>query len=86
MNNQMIGIASVFVLTFLLFVLRHCFLSLGRRNKRRRYVTPTALPGNHEMHKKAASDDAWLLWTKDPDKQGGSSNRVDDGMTNLAKK
>lgn len=85
MNNQMIGIAGVFAFTLFLFLLRHFYLSLGRP-KKRRYVTPTALPGNHEMHKKAARDDAWLLWTKDPDKQGGSSNRVDDGVTNLAKK
>jgi hypothetical protein len=84
MNNQMIGIAGVFAFTLFLFLLRHFYLSLGRP-KKRRYVTPTALPGNHEMHKKTASDDDWLLWTEDPDKQG-SSNRVDDGMTNLAKK
>ena len=84
MNNQVIGIAGVFAFTLVLFLLRHFCLSLGRR-KKRRYGTPTALPGNHEMHKKAVSDDAWLLWTEDPDKQG-SSNRVDDGMTNLANK
>ena len=85
MNNQTIGIAGVFAFTFFLFVIRHFYLSLGRR-KKRRYVTPTALPGNHEMHKEAASDDAWLLWTEDPDKQGGSSNRVDDGITKPARK
>ena len=84
MNDQVIGIAGVFAFTLFLFLLRHFYLSVGRR-KKSRYVTPSALPGNHEMHKKAASDDAWLLWTEGPDKQG-SSNRVDDGMTNLAKK
>jgi hypothetical protein len=84
MKNQMIGIAGVFAFTLFLFLLRHFYLSLGRPNKRR-YMIPTALPGNHEMHKKPASDDDWLLWTKDSDQQG-SSNRVDDGMTNLAKK
>lgn len=75
MNKQMIGIASVFALTFFLLVLRHCFLALGRPN-RSRYVNPTAPRGNLEMNTKAVEDDSWLLCSTDDD--AGSPNRVDN--------
>jgi hypothetical protein len=44
MNNQMIGIATVFALTVSLFALRHLLLSLGRPN-RNRDVNPTLRRG-----------------------------------------
>lgn len=75
MNNQLIGIAGVFALTFFLFLLRHCFLSLGRPN-RRRYVNPTAPSGNLELNSKAVEDDSWLIWQ--PDTEAGALNRHDE--------
>jgi hypothetical protein len=35
MNNQTIGIAGVFALTFFLLVVRHCIYLLGERKRRR---------------------------------------------------
>lgn len=72
MNNQMIGITGVFALTFLLLVLRHCFLSLGRTN-RSRYVNPTTPRRDHESKTESAEDDAWLLWSPERDERAGPS-------------
>jgi hypothetical protein len=77
MNNQLIGIAGVFALTFILLVLRHWFLSLGRPS-RRRYVAPMALPGRHESNTKTVEDDSWLLWTPDSNPRTGPSRRIGD--------
>jgi hypothetical protein len=76
-NNESIGIGSVFVLTLFLFLLRHFYLSIGRREKSRQ-VTPTTLGRNQKLNKRAAEDDAWLLWTPDPDPPTDSSKRVGD--------
>ena len=81
MNNQMIGIASVFVLTFLLFVLRHRFLSLGRANKSGHGIRPGARRNNelNSSNKKPGEDDAWLFWTPEPN-QTDASNRAHDEL------
>lgn len=75
MNNQTIGIAGVFALTFFLLALRHCIHLLGQPN-RRRHVNPTTLSGNFEVHPKPVEDDSWLLWS--PDTEGGVPNRGDE--------
>ncbi len=75
MNNQTIGIAGVFALTFFLLLLRHCLLSLGRAN-RNRYVNRMTSRETSELNTKAVEDDSWLLWS--PEAEAGSRNRVDD--------
>jgi hypothetical protein len=74
MNNQMIGIAGVFAVTFFLLVLRHCFLSPGRA-RRSRHVNPTR-PRGHDESNKAVEDDSWLLWSSH--NEAGSPNRDDE--------
>ncbi|HXI90108.1 MAG TPA: hypothetical protein VNO24_08850 [Blastocatellia bacterium] len=76
MNNQTIGIAAVFAFTFILFVLRHFFLSIGRTNKNR-HVTPTTFPQRHASNQTAESDD-WILWTPDWEPRKISSKQVRD--------
>ena len=78
MNNQTIGIAGVFALTFFLLVLRHCIHSLGRPNKKRN-VNRTTSCGNFELNTKAVDDDSWLLWS--PDAEAGAPNRVDEARS-----
>ena len=75
MTNEMIGIAGVLALAFVLLVLRHCFVSIGRA-KKGRYVNPTASRGHYELNKKAVEDDSWLLWS--PDTEAGSRDRADE--------
>ena len=72
MSNQTIGISGVFALTFLLFVLRHWFLSWGRPNSGRN-VNSMNLRKDHESSSNSAGDNAWLWWTPDIDHRGGAS-------------
>jgi hypothetical protein len=67
MNNQVIGIAGMFALTFVLFVILHCFLSLGRPN-RRRYVKPMTLHRDYESS--TNEDNAWL-WSPEFETRAG---------------
>lgn len=62
MTNQTIGVGGAFVLTLFLFLLRHFYLTFRRRDKRR-HTAPTTVPGDYELNKKPAEDNAWLLWT-----------------------
>lgn len=85
MNNEMIGIAGVFALTLFLFLLRHFYLSIGRRDKSG-YVTP-APPGanKRESNSDSGTDDAWLLWTPETD-QSDSSNRLHSELAEHGKR
>ncbi|MEK6406725.1 MAG: hypothetical protein AABN34_07165 [Acidobacteriota bacterium] len=74
MNNEMIGIAGVFALTFFLLVLRHCLASMGRA-RRSRHVNASR-PRGHDESKKSEEDDSWLLGSSD--NEAGSPNRVDE--------
>jgi hypothetical protein len=64
MNNQMIGIASVFSLAFFLLALRHLLLSVGRSH-RDRYVDPALHPLSAELDPTDIEDDSWLFWSSD---------------------
>lgn|GEM_PF-2620402 len=64
MSNEAIGIGCVFALTFFLFLLRHLYLSIGRRD-RSHQVRPAAV-ANKDSNNEAA-DDAWLLWNPQTD-------------------
>lgn len=79
MTNEIIGIVGAIVLTFLLFVLRHFILTLGR-SKKRRHVTPMARRENRELNKRDVEDDAWLLWAADLE----TEVRVNRGQTHEA--
>lgn len=68
MSNQSIGIASVFGLTFLLFVLRQCFLSLGRPGRSAHVGTPM-LRGDRGSNIKSGDDHGWLMWSADREAQ-----------------
>ena len=80
MTNEIIGIVGAIVLTFLLFVLRHFILTLGR-SKKRRYVTPMTRRENRELNKRDVEDDAWLLWVPDLE----TEVRADRGQTREAR-
>jgi hypothetical protein len=72
-NNETIGIAGVFVLTSLLFVLLHCFLSLGPLDKRR-HVNSSAPGATIESNSGTRVDDSWHLRNPEP-YQADSSTR-----------
>jgi len=80
MTNEIIGVVGVLVLTFLLFVLRHFILTLGR-SKKRRSVASMARRENRELNKRDVEDDAWLLWAADHE----TEVRVDRGQTHQAR-
>ena len=84
MNNEMIGIAGVFALTLFLLLLRHFYLSIGRRDKSGHATT--ALPlGNKQSNSDPRTDDAWLLWTPETD-QCNSSKRLDGELAERGKR
>ena len=62
MNNEAIGIGCVFALTFFLFLLRHLYLSIGRRDHSRQ-VTPAPTAPGEKSSSDSGADNAWLLWT-----------------------
>jgi hypothetical protein len=72
-NNEVIGIGGVFVLTLFLFLLRHVYLSIGQHGKSR-HITPAAPLANNKSDRDSGADDAWLLWSAEPD-QTDSTNR-----------
>ena len=74
MNNDVIGIGGVFAFTLFLFLLRHFYLSIGRRDDKSRYVTPAAPRANKRSNSDSGADDAWLLWMPDLE----TETRVDD--------
>jgi hypothetical protein len=74
MSNETIGIVGVFAFTLFLFMLRHFYLSIRRRDKSR-YVAPAAPGGNKRSNSDSGTDDGWLLWTPETD-QSDSSNRL----------
>ena len=73
MNNDAIGIGCVFALTFFLFLLRHLYLSIGRRD-RSRQVTPAPPAPSEKSSSDSGADNAWLLWTPRSETEG----RIDD--------
>lgn len=82
MRNEIIGIFGVFAFTLFLFVLRS--FCLPRRHAKERNVAPAKVRGLHAIDKSADPDDNWLLWSEYLRGEAGSSDRGDDGMTNLA--
>ena len=84
-ENDLIGLAGVFVLTIFLLLLYHLMSSIGRHTERSNTQTkPPNNPDRHrrenfDLHKDSADDDAWLLWSPELD-QAGSANRVCDGL------
>lgn len=79
-ENDVIGIAGVFGLTFCLIALYHFMSKIGRHNKRhgahRKQFNerdqdrrPT-----HNLNKPPGKDDAWLLWSPDLDARRGQSD------------
>jgi hypothetical protein len=71
-SNEAIGIDSVFALTFFLFLLRHLYLSIGRRDKSR-HITPAPPAASEKSSSDSGADNAWLLWTPEVDQSGASS-------------
>jgi hypothetical protein len=83
MSNGIIGIFGVFAFTLLLFMFRSFYLS-PRRPAKERSIAPVKLRGLYDTNKRADADDNWLLWSEDLHGEAGSSDRVDDRLTNLA--
>ncbi|HWN98603.1 MAG TPA: hypothetical protein VNS63_04970 [Blastocatellia bacterium] len=86
LENQVIGIAGVFVLTFCLIALYHLIGKIGPRGKR--YNAPTKQVNRRpqdrrpdHLPKSSGKDDAWLLWSPeldepaDPSKPGLGEHR-----------
>jgi len=66
-EDQIVGVAGVFVLTFCLIALYHVISTLGRHS--RRYGAQTKqVDGRdqdrrpNDLKKPSGKDDAWLLW------------------------
>lgn len=69
LENQIIGIAAVFLLTFCLIALYHLIGKIGPRRKRYNLLKEKANEGvqnqPHDSKKSSGKDDAWLLWSPD---------------------
>ena len=78
MNNQAIGIAGVFALTFFLLAVRYCLLSLGRSN-RNRHFNPALQRRGAESNPGVVEDDSWLLWSSDS--ETSSPNRTGEATS-----
>jgi hypothetical protein len=84
MSNEMVGIAGVLALTFLLLLLLHFFLSFGG-GKKSPVVRPKVSRGNYDFDEEGshedgwAHEDAWLLW-KPEIEQSNPPNSVQDEL------
>jgi hypothetical protein len=85
MSNGIIGAIGVFAVTLFLFVLRSLCLSPPQRNKDR-HAAPAKRRALHEISKRPQADDNWPLWSEDLHAEISLPDRVDDGVTNLAKR
>jgi len=61
MKNQLIGIAGVFALTFLLLALRHLLLSVARPN-RDRHIRPVKPSESFETNPGSSRSKSWTQW------------------------
>ena len=84
-ENQIVGVAGVFVLTFCLIALYHLIGALGRHSKR--YSAQTKQVNGrdqdrrpNDLKKSSGEDDAWLLWDPPPDGQADQSRRSRYGL------
>jgi hypothetical protein len=81
LENEIIGITGVFVLTFFLILLYHLMSKIGHGRRRHGAQTKQVngrdqdrRPEN-ETNKSSDRDDAWLLWDPQPDGQADQSRR-----------
>lgn len=81
LENQVIGIAGVFVLTFCLIALYHLIGKIGASSKW--YKAPTqqfnrrALDRRPDhLQKSSGKDDAWLLWSPEFDEPADPSKSI----------
>jgi hypothetical protein len=78
-ENELIGIAFVFVLTFCLIALYHLIGKIGRHSKRygaqiKRAKEPEEhRRPDHDPRKTSGKDDASLLWSPELDERAGPS-------------
>jgi len=71
MTNDIIGIAGVFALVLVLFVIRYFILNVGR-GKNKRPIIATTPRASVESTKSAEEDDTWLLWAADAEQADSS--------------
>jgi hypothetical protein len=78
LENQIIGITGVFVLTFCLIALYNLIGKIGPRGKR--YNAPTNQLSRRaqdrrpdDLKKSPGKDDAWLLWSPDLEERDDAS-------------
>ncbi|MEK6285723.1 MAG: hypothetical protein AABO57_08275 [Acidobacteriota bacterium] len=78
-ENELIGIAGVFVLTLCLIALYHLMGKFGRHGKRydariKRAKQPEQdQRPDHDPRTTSGKDDAWLLWNPELDERDGPS-------------
>jgi hypothetical protein len=78
-ENELIGIAGVFVLTFCLIALYHLMGKFGGHGKRYDAQTKRAKDPeqdrrpDHDPPRTSGKDDAWLLWSPELDERAGPS-------------
>src|SRR5262249_28668924 len=66
MNNQVIGTAGVFTVTFLLLALRHLLLSIAGPN-RDRHIRPVKPGESFEMNPSSSRKNSWAQWPTPPE-------------------
>jgi len=60
MSNEVIGIAGVFIVTFLLIAFLHVFLRWGHPRR-----SPLRPPSPTTLERDTTEDNSWLLWPPD---------------------
>jgi hypothetical protein len=81
-ENEIIGIAGVFALTFCLIALYHLMSKFGRHSKRYRAHIKRVSERDQDrqptrdVNKPSGKDDAWLLWSPE---LNGQADNIDEG-------
>ena len=90
-ENDLIGIAGVFILTFLLLLVYHLMSKLGRPRKRygvqSEHGKNDSDRGRHrDLHGSSRRDDNWLLSSQGQHADAGSAPRADESRTTNTQK
>jgi len=77
MSNEVIGIAGVFIVTFILIAFLHVFLRWGHQRR-----SPLSPPSPTTLESNTTDDNSWLLWSPDDEiKPGGVARPGTEALT-----
>lgn len=85
-TNDLIGIAGVFILTFLLLLVYHLMSKLGRPDKRygvqsERGKDESDRGSHRDLHRSSRRNDNWLLSSQGRHSDAGAAPRADEPRT-----